>query len=75
MRSPLRLSVLLAAALAPAVHAQAPRAPRTPTVDAATRRDVVDSTADRLRRYYADADTGRLIAEHLERRAKADALD
>ena len=72
MRSPLRLSVLLAAALAPAVHAQAPQAP---TVDAATRRDVVDSIADRLRRYYADADTGRLIAEHLERRAKSGAFD
>ncbi|AHG88095.1 peptidase S41 [Gemmatirosa kalamazoonensis] len=74
MHRSIRLRLLLAVAIAPAARAQAPMA-AAPTVDAPTRRDVVDSIGDRLRRYYADADTGRLIAEHLERRAKAGAFD
>ena len=71
MRRSHHTAVCLAALLPALAAAQ----PAPPAVDAAVRRDVVDSIAERLRRYYADADTGRLIAEHLERRARGGAFD
>jgi hypothetical protein len=45
------------------------------TLDAATRRDVVDTIAAALKRHYVDADTGRLIADRLEKRLAAGAFD
>ena len=45
------------------------------TLDAATRRDVVDTMAARLRQHYVDADTGTLIAEHLKKRLASGAYD
>ena len=60
------LAVALLAAAAPPAAAQ-------PT--AAQRAAVVDSLAALLTRLYADADTGRMIAEHVRSRARAGALD
>ncbi|MEP7343793.1 MAG: S41 family peptidase [Gemmatimonadaceae bacterium] len=45
------------------------------TLDRATKRDVIDTMASRLRRHYVDADTGRLIAEHMLARATSGAYD
>jgi hypothetical protein len=45
------------------------------TLDAATRRDVIDTISAALRRHYVDADTGRLIADRLQTRLKAGAFD
>ena len=45
------------------------------TLDAATRRDVVDTISAALRRNYVDADTGRLIADRLQSRRAAGAFD
>jgi hypothetical protein len=71
MRRTLRvLTVATVAALLPTVAVAQPA-----TVDASVRRDVVDSVVARLTRYYADADTGRMIAEQLERRLRAGAYD
>ena len=46
-----------------------------PPLDAALRREVVDTMADRLRRHYVEPDTGRLIATHVLSRLKAGAYD
>lgn len=69
----LRAALLAAALLVPA----GARAQQTqpPALDAATRRDVVDTIAQQLRRHYVDADTGRLIADVLTRRLRAGAYD
>ncbi|MEO7965414.1 MAG: hypothetical protein ABIT38_16010, partial [Gemmatimonadaceae bacterium] len=45
--------------------AQANSAPAAIMLDAASRKDVVDTMAARLRRHYVDADTGRMIADHV----------
>lgn len=45
------------------------------TLDATARRSVVDSTAHEFIRLYVDADTGRLIAEHILARAASGAYD
>ncbi|MEO7962968.1 MAG: S41 family peptidase [Gemmatimonadaceae bacterium] len=45
--------------------AQSHAAPGAITLDAALRKDVVDTMAARLRRHYVDADTGRMIADHV----------
>lgn len=52
---------MLFAPASPELAAQAP----PPSLDAATRRAVVDSLRSLLVRVYVDADTGRLIADHL----------
>ncbi|MBV9880783.1 MAG: S41 family peptidase [Gemmatirosa sp.] len=81
MRStpPLLALALLAAgsASAPALAQPAPDAAAAlpASLDDATRRDVVDTMGARLRRHYVDADTGRLIAEHLQGRLRAGAYD
>ncbi|MDB4892650.1 MAG: peptidase [Gemmatimonadetes bacterium] len=49
--------------------------PAPTTIDAATRREVVDSLATRLVRMYVDADTGRMIADKLRARLAAGAYD
>jgi hypothetical protein len=49
--------------------------PAAPTIDAATRREVVDSLTARLLRMYVDADTGRMIADKLRARLAAGAYD
>jgi hypothetical protein len=81
------LSVLVRLAFAAALLAGAPLAcpaqtmpastrPAGPiTLDAATRRDVVDTIGAALRRHYVDADTGRLIADRLQARLAAGAFD
>jgi hypothetical protein len=51
------------------------QAPAPTTIDAATRREVVDSLAARLTRMYVDADTGRMIADKLRARLAAGAYD
>jgi Peptidase family S41/N-terminal domain of Peptidase_S41 in eukaryotic IRBP len=44
-------------------------------LDAAIRRAVIDTMGARLRRHYVDADTGAMIAAHLEQRVAAGAYD
>jgi hypothetical protein len=74
-------SLTLAACLTLAfVHVVVPRetsaqSPAPITLDAGTRRAVVDSLAHELLRLYVDADTGRLIADHIVARARAGAYD
>jgi hypothetical protein len=57
-----------------AAPASAP-SPQAAVLDAATRRDVIDTVAAHLRHHYVDADTGRLIADHLRARLAAGAYD
>lgn len=51
---------------------EAPRTvpPASGTIDAATQRVVIDSVAAAFQRRYVDADTGRLIADHVRRRLR-----
>ncbi len=49
--------------------------PAPPTIDAATRRAVIDSLTANLDRIYVDADTGRMIADKLRARLAAGAYD
>jgi hypothetical protein len=51
------------------------QAPAPASIDAATRRAVVDSLAARLNQIYVDADTGRMIADKLHARLAAGAYD
>jgi hypothetical protein len=51
------------------------QSPAPTAIDAATRREVVDSLAARLIRMYVDADTGRMIADKLHARLAAGAYD
>ncbi|MEO8335704.1 MAG: hypothetical protein ABI664_12070 [bacterium] len=51
------------------------QAPAPVTIDAATRREVVDSLATKLVRMYVDADTGRMIADKLRARLAGGAYD
>lgn len=46
-----------------------------PAIDATARRAVIDTLALLLRRHYVDADTGALIARHMESRLAAGAYD
>jgi len=76
------LAVLLVAPLvrplqATAQHGAPPPAAASPAppLDAATRRDVVDSLAAEVERVYVDADTGRRIAGRLRERLAAGAYD
>jgi len=78
----MRIRTLLAAALTAAaasanLAAQAPNvAPAAPhALDAAARRAIVDSAASLLTRYYAFADTGQMLANHLKARLAAGAFD
>ena len=74
-----RLIIALAAlALAPLpAGAQSPQSVPTPPspLTAEVRRAVVDTVAVSLERFYAVADTGRLIAEHLRQRLASGAYD
>ena len=79
-RARLGLAFLLCApCAAPAVaqHGGPPRpaAAPAPALDAALRRDVVDTLAAELERVYVDADTGRLIARRLRERLAAGAYE
>lgn len=56
------------------VQSQSTTGGRTP-LDAATRRAVVDTIGRQLTLVYVDADTGRLIADHLRRRSDSGAYD
>ncbi len=60
-----------------AQHAQpmAPSAPAGTILDAAVRREVVDTLAAQLEQLYVDADTGRLIARGLHDRLASGAYD
>ncbi|MEO5813773.1 MAG: S41 family peptidase [Gemmatimonadaceae bacterium] len=51
------------------------QAPVSASIDAATRRAVIDSLGARLNRMYVDADTGRMIADKLRVRLAAGAYD
>ncbi len=53
----------------------APSAPSAPALNAALRRDVVDTLAAQMERLYVDADTGRRIARGLRDRLAAGAYD
>lgn len=70
-------AALAAAAAASTLAAQAPNlAPAAPRqLDAAARRVIVDSAASLLTRYYAFADTGQMLANHLKTRLAAGAFD
>jgi hypothetical protein len=46
-----------------------------PVIDAKVRNEVVDKIATEFARLYVDADTGRMIADHLRQRARAHAYD
>lgn len=54
---------------------QAPQPSTRPVLDAAARRDVVDSLRSLLIRVYVDADTGRLIGDHLAGELRSGAYD
>lgn len=56
-------------------HAQAAAATPSVSVDAATRRAVIDTVAAELGRVYLDADTGQLIADRIRQRAASGAYD
>ncbi len=81
MRIRTLLTVLAAACAIPAASAclcaQGPNASAQPdrVLDAAARRAVIDSAASLLARYYAFADTGRMLAAHLRARLAAGAFD
>lgn len=85
-RAPLAGLLLLAAAPVLGAQPQQPQQPAQPqqaqavvgppaTLSAEIRRAVVDSMAAHVERFYAVADTGRLIAEHLRARHRAGAYD
>ena len=83
-RTPRTLALALAATLtlcgAPTSRAYAQAAPvatapAATTLDAAARRDVVDTLRALLVRHYVDADTGKLIAAHVAERLAAGAYD
>lgn len=83
-RTPRAFALALAATLtlcgAPTSRAYAQAAPTsappTPiTLDAATRRDVIDSMKALLVRHYVDADTGKRIAARIAERSAAGAYD
>ncbi|HET7232240.1 MAG TPA: S41 family peptidase [Longimicrobium sp.] len=69
-------AVFTAAAASTTLAAQVPN-PAQPerALDAAARRAVVDSAASLLTRYYAFADTGQMLANHLKTRLAAGAFD
>ena len=73
----LGLLLLLAPAGAAAQHTMRPGAAAAPApvVDAALRKDVVDTLTAALEQLYVDADTGRLIARHLRDRLTGGAYD
>ena len=76
MRDPLIRSVAIALiALAASIPAAAQTSPPPVTLDARMRAEVLDSLAAQLNRYYVEADTARLIADHIQKRAKAKAYD
>jgi hypothetical protein len=64
---PLRLAAVLTCVLAPALRAQ------TATITRATQTSVINSVIDRMASSYIDADTGRLIGDHLRARLNASA--
>ena len=68
------VALAFAPLLAGAQSPQAVPAPPDP-LTAAVRRAVVDTVAVSLERFFAVADTGRLIAEHLRRRLASGAYD
>ncbi|MCU0633753.1 MAG: S41 family peptidase [Gemmatimonadaceae bacterium] len=69
--TPLLVALTLCPATASGQPAPRPAGPGAPpAIDAATRRAVIDSAAAALAREYVDADTGRLIADHLRRRLR-----
>jgi peptidase S41-like protein len=74
-------AALVAAVAATMVAATTTPAQTSPTarppvvLDAATKRDVVDTMAAQLRRHYVDADTGRMIADYVLGRVAAGAYD
>jgi len=69
----LRALLCVGVALPAPAASQAPPRPAAPLLDAAARRDVVDTVAAQLVRFYVDADTGRLIARHIRERLVAGA--
>ena len=73
----LALVLLIAPAGAAAQHGQPPAqsSPPAAALDAALRRDVVDTLAAQMERLYVDADTGRRIARGLRDRLAAGAYD
>jgi len=78
----MRIRTLLAAILAAAAAASSPLAAQAPNpavperaLNAAARRVIVDSAGSLLTRYYAFADTGRMLASHLRARLAAGAFD
>jgi len=66
-----------ASLLASAALAQAPPAPGQPdmTIDAATRRAVVDTLCDRVERYYVFPDRAKVLTKAIQKRYKAHEYD
>jgi hypothetical protein len=71
----LALVLGLAAGRTLAAQTSASSTARVPSIDATIRRAVIDTLAAQLRRHYVDADTGVLIAKHMESRLAAGAYD
>lgn len=70
---------ILALCLAAPLSAQSPTRAARPAprlrLDAAARRDVVDTVAALFDRVYVDADTGRMIGDRIRRRVRSGAYD
>ena len=76
MRDPLIRSVAIALiALISSTAAIAQTSSPPVTLDARMRAEVIDSLTAELNRYYVEADTARLIADHIRKRAQAKAYD
>ncbi len=66
--APLALSLVLVSTALRSQPTRTPVSAPPPSINVATQRAVIDSVASSLEREYVDADTGRLIANHLRRR-------
>jgi hypothetical protein len=75
MRSLPCVRVLVCVSLTIAGRGAAQTAPHPGPLTAGARRDVVDTIAAQLERFYVDADTGRLIAAQLRQRLTGGAYD
>src|SRR5262245_54934947 len=79
MRDALTRSVaiaLIALSIAVSAGAQSTVSKPAPlTLDAKARGEIIDSLSAQLNRYYVEADTARLIVDHIRKRAQSKAYD
>src|SRR5678816_2847448 len=73
VKGALRHGILVAASMVAGIGAQANA--QAASLDAAVRREVIDTIAAQVERIYVDADTGRMIAATVRERQRAGAYD